>query len=285
MGTQTFGSVIRPASYCGVFTLKPVNEAISRDGVIPLAWSLNHVGMFTRSAGLAALCAEVLFESGFGGERPGPVVKESRKTRRDRLHGATAGMPDRYFFDNIDPTTRRGYDAGIDALTRAGIRIREVEVPSLFEPAIAAARLILRVEAAAFHRQWYPARAQEYGPKLRSIIESGNRIPAVEYLQARQVQQAARRQMIELMEKMDVLVSPIHADGRSRRTFLDRRSGIQHAFFRCRLSGHDPSGKLFPGALAFRLPSSGTPLVRSAFTPAGPVAGGGGLRPVHASLF
>jgi aspartyl-tRNA(Asn)/glutamyl-tRNA(Gln) amidotransferase subunit A len=117
-------------------------------------------------------------------------------------------MPDRYFFDSLDPTARRGYDAGIDALKRAGIRIRQVELPSLFEPAIAAAGIILRVEAAAFHRQWYPARAEEYSPKLRSILESGNSTPAVEYLEALQVQQAARHQMMELMDQVDFLVSP-----------------------------------------------------------------------------
>ena len=208
IGTQTFGSVIRPASYCGVFGLKPTYDAISREGVIPLARSLDHVGVFTRSATLAARCAEALFEDSFVGERPGAAVCENRSIRRDRLRGATAGAPDRYFFDGLDSTARRGYDVGIEALTRAGIGLREVELPPLFEPSIAAAGIILRVEAAAFHRQWYPARAADYSPRLRDIVDAGNGIGEAEYAQARQVVEAARRQMMELMERVDFLVSP-----------------------------------------------------------------------------
>jgi aspartyl-tRNA(Asn)/glutamyl-tRNA(Gln) amidotransferase subunit A len=208
IGTQTFGSVIRPASYCGVFGLKPTYDAVPREGVLPLAWSLDHVGIFARSASVAAAFGDVLFSPAFPGERPGTIVRESGKVRWDRLHGSVAGTPDRYFFENLDPTVRRGYDAGLDALARVGVHIRPVELPTLFEPAIAAAGIILRVEAATFHRRWYPARAAEYGPKLRSVIESGGNIPAVEYLRARQVRRAAIRQMLELMNDVDFLVSP-----------------------------------------------------------------------------
>jgi aspartyl-tRNA(Asn)/glutamyl-tRNA(Gln) amidotransferase subunit A len=103
---------------------------------------------------------------------------------------------------------QRGYDSGIQALADAHIRIRAVTLPPLFESAVAAAGIILRAEAAAFHRRWYPERANEYSPKLRSIIDSGSRISAIEYLHARQVQRSARRQMLALMRTIDFLVTP-----------------------------------------------------------------------------
>lgn len=208
IGTQTFGSVIRPASYCGVFGFKPTYDAISRDGVIPLAWSLDHVGIFARSPGVAAKVADVLFGRKFLGERPAVAIHESLRTREDRLRDLTVGIPDRYFLNNLDATVQRGYDSGIQALVDAHIRIRDVKLPGLFENGIAAAGIILRAEAAAFHRRWYPDRANEYSPKLRSIIDSGTRISAIEYLQARQVQRSARRQMLDLMQTIDFLVTP-----------------------------------------------------------------------------
>lgn len=208
IGTQTFGSVIRPASYCGVFGLKPTYDAVSREGVLPLAWSLDHVGIFTRAPSLAASVGEVLFGANFPGERPGGIVPESCRARRERLHRSTAGTPDRYFVENLDSTARAGYEAGLEALVKAGVRVRPVVLPNLFEHAIAAAGIILRVEAACFHRRWYPARAGEYGPKLRSVIESGNAIPAVEYLRAQQVRREALRQILSLMDDVEFLVSP-----------------------------------------------------------------------------
>jgi aspartyl-tRNA(Asn)/glutamyl-tRNA(Gln) amidotransferase subunit A len=208
IGTQTFGSVIRPASYCGVFGVKPTYEAISRDGVIQHAWSLDHVGIFARCAGIAAKVADVLLGRKFVGERPALALYESPRTRKDRLRDVTVGIPDRYFSTNLDATVRRGYDSGIQALLDAHIRIREITLPASFENAIAAAGIILRAEAAAFHRRWYPERANEYSPQLRAIIDSGTRISAIEYLQARQVQRSARRQMLDLMKTIDFVVTP-----------------------------------------------------------------------------
>jgi aspartyl-tRNA(Asn)/glutamyl-tRNA(Gln) amidotransferase subunit A len=208
IGTQTFGSVIRPASYCGTFALKPTYDAISRVGVIPLASSLDHVGVFTSSAALAAQVAEALFDSTFAGERPGTVKAENSSTRRERLRGAAAGIPDRYFFDGIDSTARSGFDSGLEALRSAGVQVREVKLPPLFEPAIAAAGVILRAEAASVHRRWYSDHAPLYGARLRDIIEAGNVLPALEYLEARQAQDEARRQMLALMEGVDFLVCP-----------------------------------------------------------------------------
>jgi aspartyl-tRNA(Asn)/glutamyl-tRNA(Gln) amidotransferase subunit A len=208
IGTQTFGSVIRPASYCGVIGFKPTYGAISRDGVIPVAWTLDHVGILSHNVTLAARLADVLFDSDYPGERPRTLGKLGKKQARDASKQNSIGIPDRYFGQDIDKTVREGYERSLDALGTAGARIRPIRLPALFEPAVAAAGIILRVEAAAFHRKWFPERSADYGPRLRCLIESGNSISSVEYLKARQIRQAARKQMQTVWREVDFLATP-----------------------------------------------------------------------------
>jgi Asp-tRNA(Asn)/Glu-tRNA(Gln) amidotransferase A subunit family amidase len=208
IGTQTFGSVVRPASYCGVIGFKPTHGAISRDGVIPLSWTLDHVGILGRSVTLAARLADALFAADYPGERPSALGEHTKRRLRDASEKNVVGIPDRYFVDNVDRTVREGYEQGVGALGSAGARIQPIRLPPLFEPAVAAAGIILRVEAATFHRKWFPERSADYGPRLRCLIESGNSIPSVEYLKARQIRQAARKQMRAVWKEVDFLATP-----------------------------------------------------------------------------
>jgi aspartyl-tRNA(Asn)/glutamyl-tRNA(Gln) amidotransferase subunit A len=208
IGTQTFGSIIRPASYCGVIGFKPTCGAISRDGVIPVSWTLDHVGILSRSVTLAARLADTLFAADYPGERPHALRKSGRRRLGDASEKNLVGIPDRYFGENIDGTVREGYERAVDALESAGARIRPIRLPPLFEPAVAAAGIILRVEAAAFHRKWFPERSADYGPRLRCLIESGNSVSSVEYLKARQIRQAARKQMRVVWKEVDFLATP-----------------------------------------------------------------------------
>jgi Asp-tRNA(Asn)/Glu-tRNA(Gln) amidotransferase A subunit family amidase len=208
IGTQTFGSVIRPAAYCGVIGLKPSYRAISRDGVLPLAWSLDHVGLFSQTLKLAAELAEALCDERFPGERPACAVHEADVVRREKLGDLVIGIPDRYFEVNLTSAVQQGYQNGLQALRDLGARLLVVELPPIFEASVAAAGIILRAEAAAFHRKWFPERAAEYSPMLRTLVESGNRISAVEYLKARQVRLEAQRQMQDCWRQVDFLVTP-----------------------------------------------------------------------------
>jgi aspartyl-tRNA(Asn)/glutamyl-tRNA(Gln) amidotransferase subunit A len=208
IGTQTFGSVIRPASYCGVFGLKPTFDAIPRDGVIPFAPSLDHVGILARTPTLAARCADVLMDLPTAAEKPSAGLQEDIDLRRNRLRTASAGVPDRYFFSGLDTTVRTGFDAGLQALHELGVRVREVKLPSLFEDAVGAAGILMRAEAARSHRHWYAAHSELYGDHLRQVIEAGLKIPAVEYLEARAIQLRAQQEMQQLLAEVDFLVSP-----------------------------------------------------------------------------
>jgi aspartyl-tRNA(Asn)/glutamyl-tRNA(Gln) amidotransferase subunit A len=208
IGTQTFGSVLRPASYCGVIGFKPTRGSISREGVIPVSWTLDHVGIFSRSVTLASRVADTLFARNPPGERPRARGELGQSRPKDARRGPVVGIPDRYFADGLDRTSREGYERGVDALGAAGAQVRPTRLPPLFEPAIVAAGIILRVEAATFHRRWFPGRSGDYGPKLRSLLESGNVISGVEYLKARQIRQAAINEMHAVWAEVNFLATP-----------------------------------------------------------------------------
>ncbi|MCX6621547.1 MAG: amidase family protein, partial [Acidobacteria bacterium] len=90
----------------------------------------------------------------------------------------------------------------------AGCRLLPVQLPASFKPAVAAADTILRVEAASFHRQWFPARRREYGAKLSEVLDAGLQITAIHYFEARRLQQQATRQMLDLLRQVDFLATP-----------------------------------------------------------------------------
>jgi aspartyl-tRNA(Asn)/glutamyl-tRNA(Gln) amidotransferase subunit A len=196
LGTQTAGSILRPAAYCGVTGLKPTYDLVSRQGVIPLAWSLDHVGPISRTAADAALLFDAI-------RRPG-----SREEPEVSLQGRSIGIPDRYFFEGADAQVLADFEQAIPLFERVGLRVQQVRLPELFEVGAQAGNLILRVEAAAFHQHWFLSRADGYSPKLRALIEAGLKIPGVSYLRAQQVRRAAAGQMRELFERIDFLATP-----------------------------------------------------------------------------
>lgn len=191
LGTQTFGSVIRPAAYCGIVGFKPTYDVISRTGVLPLAWSLDHVGTFARSVGDTLAISQALINR-----------------QLQLLPSKTVGVPDRFFFENTDSAVLAGFEAGVAAFEKSGYSVLPVQLPSLFETAVSAAGVMLRVEAATFHQRWFAEHASDYGPKLRAVIEAGKQIAGVDYLRARQVKQKASLQMRQLLEGVDVLLTP-----------------------------------------------------------------------------
>ncbi len=196
LGTQTAGSILRPAAYCGVVGLKPTYDSASRRGVVPLAWSLDHVGPIARTVGDAGLLFDAI-------RKPG-----SRLEPDASLEGRSIGIPDRYFFETAAPEVLAGFEQATRLFEPLGLRVERIRLPELFEAGVRAGSVIMRVEAAAFHQPWFLSRADDYSPKLRALIEVGLNIPGASYLRAQQVRRAATQQMRELFEKVDFLATP-----------------------------------------------------------------------------
>jgi aspartyl-tRNA(Asn)/glutamyl-tRNA(Gln) amidotransferase subunit A len=209
LGTQTIGSILRPAAYCGVVGLKPTYGRVSRHGIIPVSWTLDHPGPLARTVEDVALLLEVL--AGPDGKDPacsGQPTERWTQACRLPVSGLRVGVPDRFFTERATPEVREAYGRALVALENSGAHVREVRLPWEFEAGLVAQRTILAAEAATFHRRWFEERPDDYGPKLRALLEEGTRIPATEYIRARQVRRACRRSMAALFEEVDVLATP-----------------------------------------------------------------------------
>ena len=192
IGSQTVGSILRPAAFCGVVGLKGPHGLVPVDGVVPLAWSLDHVGPFARSVGDAALMLSVLADQ----------VVEPATVQAPRL------AIGRQLFDRAGPELRRHLDAVVERLTAAGARVSELTLPPAFAEIHAAGQVILEVEAATYHAPTFARYASDYGPGMAEMIRRGLARSATEYVTANRARLAFREVMIPLLEAHDALLSP-----------------------------------------------------------------------------
>jgi aspartyl-tRNA(Asn)/glutamyl-tRNA(Gln) amidotransferase subunit A len=192
LGSQTVGSVLRPAAYCGVVGFKGTHGAVPVGGVIPLAWSLDHVGVLTRSVADAALAMSVLA----GG------ALELAPTSPPRLALAAE------LLGRASPEVAAHVEAVADAFARAGAIVSKVELPASFLEIHAAGLTVLEAEAAAYHQRWFGKYADDYGPEMRSLVEAGLRHSAATYLTANRARLAFRDDVMPLLAAHDALLSP-----------------------------------------------------------------------------
>src|SRR3989441_3365525 len=157
LGSQTVGSVLRPAAYCGVVGFKGTHGLVPVAGVIPLAWSLDHVGVLTGSVADAALAMSVL-----SGQNLDPLPMSAPRL---------ALAPE--LVSRASREVAAHVEAAADAFLRAGATVSKVELPASFRGTHAAGLTVLEVEAAAYHAPWFGKYADDYGPEMRSLVEAG----------------------------------------------------------------------------------------------------------------
>jgi Asp-tRNA(Asn)/Glu-tRNA(Gln) amidotransferase A subunit family amidase len=173
LGSQTVGSVLRPAAYCGVVGFKGTHGLVPVAGVIPLAWSLDHVGVLARSVTDAALAMSVL--AGRSVE-PLPVSTPRLALVPALLRRAT-------------PELAAHIEGVADALSRAGATVS-------------------KVEAAAYHEPRFQTNADDFGPEIRSLVQAGLRRPATDYVRANRTRLAFRDDVMPLLAAHDALLVP-----------------------------------------------------------------------------
>jgi aspartyl-tRNA(Asn)/glutamyl-tRNA(Gln) amidotransferase subunit A len=209
LGSQTGGSTLRPAAYNGIVGLKPTYGRISRYGVIPVSWCLDHVGILVRSVEDAALMLQAI--AGHDVHDPGslqhPVGAYTEAVQRVE-QPPRIGVVREFFCEQADAETRQHTEQVVKRFTRAGATVQEVALPPSFASVLAAHRVIMRVEAAAFHADMFAAQRQQYGPKLRELIETGFVIPAVEYLRAQRLRRLFQEEVPQMFHGVDVLLTP-----------------------------------------------------------------------------
>ena len=192
LGTQTGGSITRPASFCGVASFKGAWGAWPLAGIVPVSQNLDHVGPMTRSVEDLALLwtlvgARLRPDRAPGLSRLSEAIIAGEWFSRDRP--PRLALAEEYFHEAGEPAALAAYEACIDRLAAAGAEIERFPLPSSFAGMHESHGTIMAVEAAAVHRADYAARPDTYRPQLSGLIEKGLAASAVDYRAARVHQQ------------------------------------------------------------------------------------------------
>jgi len=210
LGTDTGGSVRIPSSLCGITGLKPTYGRVSRRGVVPLSWALDHVGPMARSAADAALILKAIAGHDPGDETSSeePVPDYAKMLEDSRLKSLRVGVPREYFFDNVDAEVLAAVRGAISVLEELGAQVSEVSLPHIAE-APDAVNAIMLPEALAYHHRWLAERPQDYGEDIRRRLETGLLYPAVSYVQAQRLRSLIVEEWREkVFDGVDLLAAP-----------------------------------------------------------------------------
>jgi Asp-tRNA(Asn)/Glu-tRNA(Gln) amidotransferase A subunit family amidase len=210
-GGDTSGSIRSPALICGVVGFKPTYGRVSCYGVVPISWSLDHVGPVVKCVEDAAIVL-----GGIAGPDPNdansaaaPVPVFTARLRRG-IRGWTIGTPPESAIAQHDAESLGAFGAALQVFRQLGATVREVPLPTLFPAAQATQRIIRIAEAAAYHRQYLHRPPEDYGvgSAVRRQVVAGSLISSAAYQRAQQVRAAFIRQMREMFAEIDVYVTP-----------------------------------------------------------------------------
>ena len=208
IGTQTGGSITRPASYCGVAGCKPTWGRVSSAGLVPFSFHLDQAGPIARSVGDLALVVQTI-----AGYDPGDPVCQNLPVGDYAPHAsleqpAKIGVLEEYFFETASDSVRKAARQAIERLRAAGLKLETVPLPASFADAHRGQRAIMGVDAAAYHRGNFPSRRELYGPAIATVLDEALGVSAIDYSAALAGQLRFRRDMQAALEGFDALLTP-----------------------------------------------------------------------------
>jgi aspartyl-tRNA(Asn)/glutamyl-tRNA(Gln) amidotransferase subunit A len=197
LGTDTGGSIRSPAGYCGVVGLKPTYDRVSRDGVYPLAWSMDHVGPIAASVEDAALTLDAISEPGH------PPVADGLSRG---VGGLRVGYLRTFHAAAGDSEVHAALDRAAEALAAGGADVVEVELPAhdLFE---SCAEVILQAEAFALHAETLRTRRDTYGSLAYAHLIPGAALSAADLLQAQRVRAVLTNAVTDVFAHCELLLT------------------------------------------------------------------------------
>ncbi len=196
LGTQTIGSVTRPAAFCGVVGFKPSYDRISRIGVIPLSPSVDHVGLFAPDLAGAKLAASALCDD----------WKSSPPSQRKPV----LGIPEGPYLERASEAGLEHFRAACQRLTESGFEVIPVPAMPDFDDIYQRHNQLTAAEAAQVHERWYATHGDLYHPKTVELIERGREISPEELAQTLEGRQQLRDELTALMDEhsLDLWLSP-----------------------------------------------------------------------------
>lgn len=206
IGTDTGGSIRVPAAFCNVVGLQPTYGRVSTRGVIPLSWTLDHVGPITRSARDSALILRTI--AGYDSEDLAsvdqPVGDYERDLKRD-LTSLRLGIPDAIYYQTLEPQIENAMNKALSVLNQLTAGVRAVD---LGEPADFPYTVTNLVERYAFHQPYVESVPELYQPETRQGILRGADIPATDYVRERREIDRLRRTIDDRFTGIDLLITP-----------------------------------------------------------------------------
>ncbi len=210
LGTDTAGSVRIPACYCGIVGFKPTYGRVSNRGVVPLSWTLDHVGPLCRTVEDAALMLGVI--AGYDELDPATVdtpVPDYNRAFRMQASKLRLGVPRTLFFDSLDPEIAKAVAAAVEVLRKLTATVRETMLPSASVSFDEIYNKVRGVEAYTYHSQWLAESPEKYQAATRQrIIQNSADVTAPTYVKARRQLDQLRREIKKVFAAVDLLITP-----------------------------------------------------------------------------
>ena len=207
MGSDTGGSIRIPAAFCGCVGLKPTSGRVSRYGVLPLDFSLDHMGPLTRSPHDAALVLNAIagFDPRDDTSSKQPVERVS-DLPSSPLHGLRIGVPQNFYTERLQPEVDAAFRAALTKAEGAGAHLIPIQVPDPGEINIIS-RVILMAEASALLEP-YLHRRGDFGADVLALFDQGRLLAATDYINAQRLRRLYQREWAKLWGTVDCLFTP-----------------------------------------------------------------------------
>ncbi len=202
IGTDTAGSIRLPASFCGIVGLKPTYGLVSTRGIIPLSWSLDHVGPMARTTIDTALILQAIAHydpRDVYCQKFPPVYYPS--AIEETCSGLRLGVPPD-FWKEVDAEVDRQASSALTKLGEMTAGVREIKLSTEVD------RTVVRCEPYVYHQRHLPAHEHKYHPETLRRIRSGADVAAAQYVEAYRDQLQQRREALEIFEQVDLVITP-----------------------------------------------------------------------------
>ncbi|HEY1660614.1 MAG TPA: amidase [Candidatus Sulfotelmatobacter sp.] len=203
IGTDTAGSIRLPAALCGCVGLKPTYGRVSARGVIPLSWSLDHVGPLTACVSDAAIMLRAI--AGYDaleGSSPDVPVEDYVSGLKESVGALRVGVPRTYFFDDLDEEVKAAVEVALNEIRSLPVEVREVKMDVPID------RTVQLAESYAYHAESVARAPELYQAETLRRIRAGEKITAAEYILRRREMDEARQRVRDVFSDVDLVVTP-----------------------------------------------------------------------------
>ena len=209
LGSDTGGSVRGPAGFCGIVGLRPTYGRVTRQGVLPMCWSMDTVGPMTRTVADCALMLNAIAgRDALDATSSDAPVPDYSATLNGGVSGLRIGLPTEMFaYEGLAADVRDSVMCAVSVLGEQGATAEEISLP-LSANSGAVFIGTADVDCATYHADWLRTRGDDYDWSTRTRLESASLVPAWAYLRAQRARELIRRELMAALDKYDIIILP-----------------------------------------------------------------------------